>query len=164
MNYKAMLLAALLVPCTIFSNETVDTRIQQLKKDLYAKELELSDLSKIIEEKQGWIDLIRNNQREFAHQIFSGSDVQENEALRTVVSSFQQELNRVCDSKKDLQQFLLKKLLDNNPGSFCEIERMKSWCIRYYVEYNFLSKLTKRYEECVQEMLAIEIELEELQK
>ena len=46
MTYKSMILGTLLVPFTIIGNDDTDTRIQQLKNDLYAKELELSQLEK----------------------------------------------------------------------------------------------------------------------
>ena len=65
--------------------------------------------------------------------------------------------------KKEIKKILLKKALNDNEDQD-EIARLKSWIIRYRVEYQFLRELIKRYEQCLQSLLTIDIQLEELQQ
>ena len=162
MTYKGMILSALLVPFTIIGNDASDTRIQQLKNDLHAKELELSELSQMVEEKQAWIDSITERQHAFYAMVSNIIGKEEKDALKKELNDFQEQVDKLDFSKGDILNFLKSYALNNIKGSM-EFERMKSWCIRYNAEYHLLNNLIKRYEQCLQEFIALEIELKNLQ-
>lgn len=54
------MLSVLLVPFAVSSNNNVDVRIQELQKDQFEKELELSQMSKMIMEKEELLGSIKS--------------------------------------------------------------------------------------------------------
>ncbi len=158
MTYKGMILSVLLVPCTLIGNRA-DTRIQQLNNDLQAKEVELFQLARMIEEKQQWIDSTFQAQKDFLSMHFGISNKEEYEQFKKEIHPFGEELDNVGWAAEDLQKFLATRF-DNVTKNFDEVlERTKAMMIRYSIEYHLLFKLVKRYEQCAQEFLALEIAL-----
>ena len=84
MTYKGMILSVLLVPCTLIGNRA-DTRIQQLNNDLQAKEVELFQLARMIEEKQQWIDSTFQAQKDFLSMHFGISNKEEYEQFKKYI-------------------------------------------------------------------------------
>ena len=103
-----MILSALLVPFTIIGNDASDTRIQQLKNDLHAKELELSELSQMVEEKQAWIDSITERQHAFYAMVSNIIGKEEKDALKKELNDFQEQVDKLDFSKGDILEFSQK--------------------------------------------------------
>ena len=162
MTYKGMLLGALFVPFTLVGNSDIDAGIQQLKNDLRTKEIELCELGKLIEEKQAWIDSMTKVQHAFYRMVFELADNEEKVAFKQELDDFLAQVDNIDFAKDDIQQFLAKKA-NNNVKSRIEIQRIKAWYIRYNAEYYLLSNLTNRYEQCLQQFIALGIRLKNLQ-
>lgn len=135
MDYKKLCLSVFLVPFAVSSNNNADVRIQELQKDQFEKELELSQMSKMIMEKAEFLDSIK-----------SKGDA--------IYSSLAYKLN-----EKEKKEFLNGDRDINN-----EYDQMKFFVMIYSVEDVFLKKLFKRYEKSLQELFQINNKLKELQK
>ena len=162
MTYKGMILSALLVPFTIIGNDT-DPRIQQLKNDLHAKELELSELENMIAEKEKQIDAIRERGGNLYYSICHDLDDQEKQYLEQEINHFKSSIEHALSIKSDITAYFAKRFRDGH-NNFNELERLKFVLIRYAIEYTSLKQLFKRYEDCLLQILALKIALEDLQQ
>ena len=158
-----MLLGALLVPFTIIGSSTVDARIEQLKNDLQEKQLELSDIEEMIAEKEEQIDAMTKRGAKLVRSI-SWDDEKKEQQFRQELISFDSEVRLSMSAKNDMQGFLAKELLRDHKTDREEFKRLKFVVIRIAVEYGALEKLLNGYEQCLQQVHAIEVELENLQK
>ena len=156
-----MILSALLVPFTIVGNDT-DPRIQQLKNDLYAKELELSQLENMIAEKEKQIDAIRERGGSLYYSICHDLDDQEKQYLEQEIGSFKSSIEHALSIKSNIEDCFAKRFHDKH-NSFNELERIKFILIRQAIEYTSLKQLFQRYENCLIQILEIQNTLENLQ-
>jgi hypothetical protein len=163
MNYKSIIFSAFLVQFAIRCSYNIDMQIEQLKNVRIEKQEELSHINKIIIEKENLIDAMTQASRDLYSLISETSDEQKTKEFKESISLFQKALNETRGIKKEIKKILLKKALNDNEDQD-EIARLKSWIIRYRVEYQFLRELIKRYEQCLQSLLTIDIQLEELQQ
>lgn len=159
MKLNTIFLRALLVPFTIASINETNTSVEGLKKHLEEKAVELSNLSERITKKEVLIDAMTSRGRNFYSLIYETSDDSDAEEFKDEIKKFQESFNKASFSKNSLKEFLLKKLTSTTKGTD-EVERIKSWIIRYKIEYLLLKNLIESYEKCLRELLEVEIQLE----
>lgn len=164
MNLNKIFLSAFLVPFVLVSNSNINERIENLKKNLHEKELELSNLGKMIAEKEASIDSIRSAGITVYSSISNTLNEQEEKELNEKLDIFEENIIRALNAKNDLKNILITDFSNNHKNTNNELARIKSVIIRQCVEYHFLKRLFKHYEECLQELIAIEHELNKLQK
>lgn len=164
MTYKNIFLGALLVPFAIFSNSDIDAHIQELKRAQHEKELKLSEIGKIILEKEEMIDSIRSKSISVYSLICALLNDQEKKEFMEEVEIFEEDLDKAFIAKEDLKQLFEQEFINRGKSNEDQIARVKSSIIRYKMEYNFLKGLFKNYEKCLEELIKINIELDSLQK
>jgi hypothetical protein len=182
MTYKGIILSVLLAPFTIIGNNNVDIRIQELEEKFFQKELELSDLGKMIAEKdellssfdsdcQNYLRFFINKKIKQLEEKNDGKSLSEEEEkqlaneLRKMVNEFLYTFCDACRNKKDIKDMLLEGLFyqDESTG-IKEFESFKFYLIRSTFEREITIRLIKKYEHCIQELIVIKAELENLQK
>ena len=169
MTYKGMLLSALLVPVAVtsYGKESVDSRIQQLKEVRFQKETELSELGLQIDAKQGVIGDLFASEVYCIKKHYKSRDLSshEKDELRQQVEKLNElfsDFTYGLISEEQVREFF--KLLANSQEIYEGFERLKYLGIRNNIEQKLLKVLTKRYEECLQELIAIGQELEKFDK
>lgn len=164
MMYKNILLTVLLVPFVIASNSDIDARIQELKNARDEKSLELSNISKTIAEKESLIEAIESKGRIIYSKISDKLNEQEAKEFKNELNTFEDNLGQALAKKNDIQPLLMKVFINGHKDTEDELESIKSLVIRHRVEYILLKKLFKHYEKCLQELIKIDHELDNLQK
>src|ERR1700722_8932240 len=111
MTYKKILLIVLLMPGIVLATASEWKRIHQLKEDLNAKEVELSDIRVLIEEKEAQIDSMSLQLREFYAGMCELLSDQERQSFEKDISDFHGRLSRSHWCKKDFKQLIMQKAL-----------------------------------------------------
>jgi hypothetical protein len=175
MTSNTMLLIALLVPAT-FTHcvESIDMQIRELKEAQFQKELALSDLGKIISEKDELFQSMWQAANNFSLKLINEKkkslnlneqEVKEfTEELNTSLANFGEALNEAIIFKKNVKQFFVKELLDERSRESKALETLKFHIIRNSLEFQLLRTLIERYEEGHQELIEINSKLADLQK
>jgi hypothetical protein len=166
---------SLLVPATLtHCVENIDTQIRELKEAKFQKELGLSDLGKIISEKDELFQSMWQAANNFSLKLISEKKKSLNlndrevedftQALNTSLANFGEALNEAIIFKKNVKQFFVKELLDERGAESKALETLKFHIIRNSLEFQLLRTLIERYEEGHQELIEINSKIADLQK
>jgi hypothetical protein len=175
MTHKTMFFIALLVSATsTYCVESIAMQIQELKDYRFKKELELSDLGKMISEKDELFQSMWQAANNFSLKLINEKkkslnlneqEVKEfTQALNTSLANFGEALNEAIIIKKNVKQFFVKELLDERNRESKGLETLKFHIIRNSLEFQLLRTLIERYEEGHQELIEINSKLADLQK
>lgn len=182
MTYKGMLLSTLLVPFAIVGNDAADLRIQQLEEKFFQKELELSNLGKMIAERDKLlssfsliahehISVMLSREVKKAESKNGGNPLpeeEENKLKKELLGSaddFLFSFFATCEKQQDISELLTKGLFQENEIlNISEFESLKFHFIQCTFERRVIFDLVKKYEDCIRELLAINAEIENLQK
>jgi hypothetical protein len=174
MTYKNIFLSILLVPLTAMGSSTTDTQIQQLKKKFLQKELELSDLGAMIEEKNELLLSFKTDVQYLLGTLRDKKVLQIEEKTGKLLS--QEEKTKLwvelrsdaidfvytfCadyENQKSITDVLVKGLIHENSDDV-EFESLSFYLIRCAFERPLLIHLIAEYENCLQELRAIENEI-----
>jgi hypothetical protein len=180
MTYKGMLLSALLAPCAIIGDNSVDIRIQQLEDEYFQKELELSRLGDMIAERDKLLSSLDSESQNLFESLKYKkikqlekkndgkplSEIEQNQlsdALQDAVNEFINIFVATCREKKDIKGILSEGLFVRDENAVIpEFESLRFHLIRAGVERDLIILLVKQYEDCIRKLLAIETELENL--
>lgn len=159
MIYKNIFLTVLLMPFVITSYNDIE-----LKNDRNRKELELSNISKAIAEKELAIDALWLQAEDIYETVCESLDEQKKREFTEEVNVFQQDLNQALAAKEDIKPFLIKEFIERRRNTRNELARLKHLIIKHNVEYDSLKKLFKDYEKTLQELIELNNKLDEVQK
>lgn len=168
MMYKKVLLGVFLVPFAVMGHGgDVEAQMKELKDYRFKKELELSDLGKMISEKDEFLRSLKSLMINFIVGEMHENNLNEHEreafGLRIDESSkaFQEALTKAFIAKKNIKQFFVEELLNEKESGF---ETLKFLQVRHVSEQNLLKTLVERYGDCQQELFEVDYQLDELQK
>lgn len=164
MDCKKLCLSVFLVPFATSSNNNADVRIQELQKDQFEKELELSQMSKMIMEKAEFLDSIKSKGDAIYASIAHKLNEKEKKEFKNEIAVFEDRFNEALEGKNDVKEVFMKEFLNGDRDINNEYDRMKFFVMIYSVEDVFLKKLFKCYEKSLQELFQINNKLKELQK
>lgn len=181
MTCKSMLLGILLVPFAVVCSDAKDKRIQQLEEELFQKKLELSNLGKMIEERDDYLASFGIDSKAIAKLM--EKEVQKwkeenpgklfTEEARNQIKAliihpaydFSVAFFSACNNGVNIKGMLADGLFRyNESGDAKEFESLKFYFIRCSIEQELLAALVERYEKCIQDLLDISLEIENLQK
>lgn len=181
---KNMLLSVLLIPATIIGKDTIDVRMQKLEEKLSQKELELSNLGKMIAEKDEFFSSF-NMESQRLLRLLIDKRVKQLEEQKSGKSLSQEEKNKVAiEMQNKANEFLYKffdalkgdKAIDGmlSEGLFqkneiageagADFESLRFYLIRHTFEQMITMHLVKKYEDCIKEYRDLLRELSNLQK
>ena len=180
MDYKSIFLSILLVPIAAVCNDARDKCIQQLEEQLFQKELELSNLGKMIEERDDYLASFGIDSKAIAKLM--EKEVQKwkeknpgkpfTEEARDQIKAliihpayeFSVAFFAACNNGVDIKDMLTGGLFRYNESDDAkEFESLKFYFIRCSIEQELLAALVKQYEKCIQDLLDISVEIESLQ-
>ncbi|MDR3550015.1 MAG: hypothetical protein P4L31_01265 [Candidatus Babeliales bacterium] len=151
MNYKNIALIALLLPIASYGNST-QARIKELKEAQFQKELEASNLFKMIMDKAESSSKYEEKAVDSMKLLTPEKDVSEIEtSLKQLMKEFESELLRA----KNLKQIFKDGILNCSDYSRVVLLIM-------VLEKRIGEKLITKYETCIEELIKINLELENL--
>ncbi len=172
MNYKTIFLTMLFVPIAAMGRNTVDTRIQRMEENIFQKQLELSKLGALIAEKDKLLSSLKSESHDVFRLIIDkrmralgqkndgNALAQEEEArLYKELDIFYTNALMTYKNKKSVEGILVNGLFQED-----EFQSLKFYAIRYAIEQAILKSLVKKYEIHIQQLIALDTELENLQK
>jgi hypothetical protein len=163
-----MLLSILMVPVTItcYDKSPINPKIQQLKEARLQKGFELSDLGTKIAKEQDLIETITYDIGIYLSELTPSSKFTENEqeeflmklceSLSLVIHDFEHKVN----TQKNINGMLTKIFFDKKKSCPQDFDKVKFLLVRRLLENNLLRKLIEKYEECLQEFMEIDHELD----
>ncbi len=164
MFYKNVLISVLLVPCALTYCNNAEIQIQQLKENLYKKELELSSLARKIEEQEQIIDAMFDKMVQTMARINSSLKTEkEKEDFSKTITDFENNFDAAV-LNRDVQNFIINELFCMQTDYQITTRRIKSLIIRYDIELKLLKRLFLNYEQLLQELLVLNFEVDELKK
>lgn len=172
-----MLLSFILLPVTITSyGNDVEARIKELEQKYFEKELEISDLGKMIAERDEILRCARQNigilwdtiKRQKADAIARkhGKDLSEEEfeqvgiIMQASLNEFVKQFVVALGANQEIKGMLTKGLYDQeNIDSATSFESARFILTRAILEHMLLEKLVAKYEACVEELIKFSREL-----
>lgn len=174
MTYKNIFLSILVISLTAASNSAADTHMQQLKKQLLQKELELSNLGSLIAEKDKLLSsfaseiqrlfLILIDQRTKQLEESKGQPLSEEEKhtfskeLRDAAVGFVGAFCTDYNNQINIEGMLIKGLIREDNENM-EFESLRFFLLRCAFERPILKYLVVEYENCLQEIRVLENEI-----
>jgi hypothetical protein len=163
MNYKNIFLSFLLATFSITRCNNTEIQIKQLKEDLYKKELELSRLGKEIEEQEQLLESMFDKAANImAHELHSLTEHEKKE-FKGRIALFAKNVDHILTNTK-VTNFLMNEFFSNEKADNIKPHRIKSLMIRFIVEKQILKRLFQRFENCLQQVVQLDAELNELEK
>lgn len=177
-----MLLGALLAPFVIIGNNKVDTRLKQLEAKILQKELELSNIGKMIAEKDELFSSFDSNSQKLLKLLIdkrvrqleekNGGKSLSNEEKNKVAAEARNNANEFLytffdafKDDKDIDGMLKKGIFKNNEDTgSADFESLKFYLIRHTFEQMITLHLVKQYEDCIKEYRTLMHEFSNLQK
>lgn len=160
MNYINIFLSVLLAPCALTYCSNTEMQIQQLKEELYKKELELSRLGKEIEEQEKLIEAMFDKLIDLHSQIQNSLNQNEKNEFLAELNAFQKRFDDAIDNLQ-IKNFLLTEFFIDKD---IKIERVKSIMIRSSIERELLKELIRNYEAKLQELAQLFSKLSKFEK
>lgn len=175
-----MLLSILLVPLAVVCSDAKDKRIQQLEEQLFQKKLELSNLGKMIEERDDYLvsfgieskaiaKLMEKEVQKWKEENLGKPFTKEardqiKASIICAAHEFSATFFAACDKNMNIKDMLTDGLFRQNESvGASEFDSLKFYLIRYALEHELMVALVKRYENCIQDALALWAEIESLQ-
>ena len=180
MEYKKIMLFVVLLSAVGMSCAgEVSVRQQELEKACFEKELELSNLGKMIDEKIDFLDSFTNNSQfllkelidknkielEQKNKVFEWSKEEESNLenkIRNEVNDFLFTFYEKYQNCGDIRNMLVEGLFYQKDGVE-GFEKLKFFLVLSAFEHDFLKTLVKRYEACVQDLINIKQKLNSLE-
>jgi len=160
-----MLLSALLMPLMLIGNNAAaNARIKQLKNDLHAKEIELANIDTMIQEKEEFLDTMTSRGAEIYVILYKALNDEQKQIFQNEMDTFEKGIEQALLSKANIEEYFTQIFSNVRIDKRHDFERLRFVMIRYAVGCRYLEKLFKRYEQCLQQVQAIERDLESLQK
>lgn len=162
--YKTIFLGLVLIPFIgVHASSSSEVSAEQLRNDLFEKNLELSTLSKEIEAREELIELMMWKAISAMKELVkSWTDEEKNEFLKEL-SAFQERYNQAFTTAK-IKSYLVSEMLNDEGESNDAFERIKSLLVRRLVEKDILKHLLKRYEAQLQASAELQFQLTEIEK
>jgi|GEM_PF-1543776 len=157
--YKKIMLSLLLLPYMVVGSNDNDYQIKQLKNMQRDKEEDIAFIIEQIDEKENLIDSIFLK----AQNVFPNIDSNEKENLYEAMNLLEFSLKQALIKGGSIQDVFYYDFINHNKKYEFEFKRMKYIVIRYVLEYMNLYKLIQQYEKCLQGLLEISNQLENLQ-
>ena len=170
MTYKGMLLSALLVPVavTCYGQDSVDSRIQQLKDARYQKELELSELGAKIAEKYEFLEEMLDDARHFFQRYVKEAGLDTDKATECGLEEAKERKELLSRLRKAIKEGSVKGFLDNELFDDRDIDEniefVRLYYVRYFFERKLIVELVEHCDDCMQELIEIDCELDVLQE
>lgn len=181
MTYKGILLSTLLMPYAIIADNSVDIRIEQLEEKSFQKELELSRLGDVITEKCKFLSSFVSDSKDLFKSLLSeevnklekknGKTVSKEEVegqlsneLNDATRDFFCTFVNAAEGNKSIKGELVKLFQLDETDIAGDLGLLKFRLIRYMFERGLLVDLVQKYENCLQELIEINIKLENLKK
>ena len=183
MNYKHMILSALLLPFAINSyGKSVEARIKELQEAQFRKELELSEIGKIISEKDVFLNsfdedsqyllrlLINRKKTELIAKnggikLSKEEEKKLGEELRNSVNEFLYAVCAAYKAQKNVADIIKNGIFqEDSSNDLKELESLKFFLIRSAFERELVIKFVDKYSVCIQELIKINQELAKLNK
>lgn len=177
MTYKSILLSALLLPIASYGRNT-EVRIKELKEAQFQKGLELSNLGKMIAERD---ELIRTGRKDLENifpefKKYRALALEKNnkkltekeiakvgENIQISLGKFVEQFDTAIKEKASMKQFLTQELFDQeNPTSTMAFESLRFIVIRTIFERMLLEILVGKHATCAEELIKINQELSDL--
>ena len=168
MTYKGILLSVLLAAIVgmSYGQNTVNPKIRQLQEICLQKKYKLSELGTKIAEKQKLIEDTFHDAALFLPELISSLNLDGEEKedfikkYVALLENFGSKLDHAISIKKDVKGFLIKELFNEKRKFPQDFDRAKFGVIRWIIERDLLKKLVENYEECLQELIEIDQELD----
>lgn len=154
MIYKSLLLTLFLVPFTMTNNNLQNARIQELEEAQFQKECEISELNKMIVEKNSSFHFYKSNAYDYLASM-DNSDSKAKASLDQLITSLKAEF----DNTKNITLMFQEGLSSND-----SYEMVRIALLRVILEERFIEKLILKFEACIQELIEINIELMNLKR
>jgi flagellar biosynthesis/type III secretory pathway chaperone len=178
MDCKHILLSLLTIPITFasYGHATNEQRIQELKDVWYQKAKKLEELGKMIDEKNEAIITIKTNIEEIIKQKLENYDedykITFGKTYKIAVHNFYKRIFQAIQSTVNTKGFLMRELLNNKEEFFKDlnedsnvqnscsgtVDGVKLALIHIVIVSSIIKKLLEDYENCLQEMAAIDLE------
>lgn len=168
-NKSTLLIFLISLPCAS-QGQNPEAQIQELKTVRLKKMQQLSELGKMIDEKDELLYSIAQNGGAVLSQLAKDKNLNTQEAkefIQEAVSSldnFGETVDEAIKVKKNVKQFFVKELFKGDNRRLTDFEALKFLVIRSALEHDFLKILVEQYEEYQQEIIEIEQKIENLQK
>ncbi len=171
MKNKMMKLSMIFLASLPFAThaENVEIKRQELKIARFKKMQQLSELAKMIDEKDELLHSIVQNGGSFLSQLAADKNLNEQETkdfIQETASSldnFGETVDEAIKITKNVKKFFVKELFKGDNRRLTDFEALKFLVIRSALERDFLKTLVEQYEEYQQELIEIDQKLEDLQ-
>jgi uncharacterized coiled-coil protein SlyX len=159
-----------------------DSRIKELEQALFEKELAISNLGKMIAERdellssfdtdcQYLLELLTAKEIEKLEEKKGHGQLSQKEKeqiatdVRNLVNNFIFDFAKGYKNKNDLQGMLIKGLVTQEQSTdIPELQSFKFYLLRSAFERGIVVKLVKQYAQCIQELIDMEKQLDDLKK
>lgn len=158
MSYKNIFLIILLVPFTAMGSDDNALYLQKLKSDHFERMLKLSEMSDVIIQKQNLIDDMTQKTRVLFARASQSLNDEQKEQLKNEILNFGVRLDKAL-SEKNIKGFISYEFFDDEKNND-EFVIIKSLIFKKIIEKAILKELVEKYEEYMQETIAIEVEIE----
>lgn len=157
--YKNIALIALLLPVASYSKSN-EVRIKELKEAQFQKELEISNVSEMIDKKGEFFSNYKSSALDCLTTIQEKNESSKSEdEMENLLDQFIKNIGVEFDGSKDIKQ-MFKNGLDSKGNN----ESLRVALLRVMLEQRLIQKLIIKYEECAQELIMINQELINLKK
>jgi hypothetical protein len=164
--FKGIFFCFLLVPISIISDtnsvlDNTNASMQELRQELAKKLFKISEMGKVIAEKDMYMQSLRTEIENFIAQLMMKKKLKEQalfefgEAIDKDIQQLNVSLHEAF-AKRDIKGFFVKILFSPEE----ELETIKFYVIRAYNEYLLLRHFVEEYEMLEQEIIDIKQELE----
>lgn len=155
MIYKSILLSALLLPVAIYGKST-EMRIKELKEVQFQKELEASNLMKMVTDKMESLSKYKEMALNYLKLLSTDKELANIEnSLDQLIKDFEAELKKA----KSLKQVFKDGIVH---GSSPDDSRVPLLIV--VLENRLIERLIIKYEVCVEELIKLNVELDNLNK
>jgi len=157
MIYKNIILSLLFAPLVMAGNNANNTKINELKEAQFQKEYEISNLSEMIAKKSSSFYDYKSNALDHLKCEYDVSS-KEKVSLDLLFNQLIEDLEIEFDHTNNIKLLLKEGLSSNNSQ-----EMMKIALLRVMLEERFINKLIVKIEACIQELIEINAELNNLE-
>lgn len=177
MIYKNIVVLSLLLPALSYGkNMDTEKRIQELKKAKFEKQLEVSNLGKLILEKEELIESFIMKAGDFKRILISqkqeaatqnnGDNPLKNDAIEQIRADaheplhlFLKNITKAISQEKNIKGHLANQIFNEETGRFdmCRLAVIGVW-----FETELMNDYIAQYESAIQELIDIEKELDHL--
>lgn len=162
MNVNHLFLSVILSFNLALCNNSSD--IAMLKKAQSDKMAELETINQIIAKKEDFIDSLTSKAVDiYRDLLLELADKDCKDAFMKNINKYEEKIYENCLTPKNVKKILKEEILSSE-FSRERIKRIKFALIRRKAEYLFLEELFDRYQKCLEELLKINLQLDELTK